>query len=70
MSQKIIIMVDGVKREFSPPFEICVSSAIAKALRVALRQADHDEFTYGWITVPAEADAVPGPPLKWRDQAK
>lgn len=70
MNQKIIIMVDGVKREFSPPFEICLSRDMAKALRVALRQADHDEFEYGWIMVPGEAAKVDGPPVKWRDQAR
>lgn len=69
-TQKVVISVDGVKREISPPFQMCLSRDMARALRAALRQADHDDFTYGWITVPAEPSADGGPPLPWRDPAR
>lgn len=67
---KLIIAKDGIKREIEGPFDLCLSREVARWLRDQLRQADHDEFHYGWVKVseePPYQGAVNSPPKPWRE---
>jgi len=67
---RIIIAKDGIKRELTFPFEICLSKAAAHWLRDQLKQMDHDEGCYGWITISSRCGSqglANTPPLKWTD---
>lgn len=70
---RIVIAKNGIKREITFPFELCLSRDAARWLREQLRQIDCDESTYGWITIahPVEMQGMPNTqPLRWTDGAK
>lgn len=70
---KITIAKDGVKRTLTLPLEICLSKDTARHIRDALKQADHDEFAYGWIKIavePPDQGQANTPPLDWNEAAK
>ncbi len=65
---RIVIAKNGIKREIAFPFELCLSREAAQWLRDQLKQMDHDEATYGWITIAHPVDmqgAVNCLPLRW-----
>ena len=65
-----VIVKDGIKREIAFPFELCLSRDAARWLRDQLKQMDHDEATYGWVTIahPVEMQGSPNSqPLRWED---
>jgi hypothetical protein len=67
---RILIAKGGKKREISFPFELCLSRAAARWLRDQLKQMDHDESPYGWITIAHPVDMQGQPntqPSRWED---
>jgi hypothetical protein len=69
-NDRIIIAKDAIKRELSFPFELCLSREAARWLRDQLKQADCEEWSYGWITValPVDMQGTPSTqPLRWGD---
>lgn len=68
---KFILDVNGVKRAFeAPAFTICASRRDMLWLRQALKAAEHDEFSYGWIDVHEPAPVTTNtPPITWEQPA-
>jgi len=70
---RIIIAKDGIKREIVFPFEICLSRDAARWLRDQLKQMDHDETSYGWITIAHPVDSqgkANSRPLRWDERPR
>ena len=70
---RIVIAKDGIKREITFPFELCLDRETARWLREQLKQADHDEGGYGWITIAHPVDfqgSVNSQPMRWTDDDK
>lgn len=72
-ADRIIIAKDGIKREITFPFEMCLSREAARWLREQLKQMDHDEATYGWITIGHPVDSqgkANTRPLRWTEMGE
>ena len=72
LDDKIIIAKDGVKRELTLPLDICLSRKMARHLLECLRQADHDDFQCGWITIfpdPPSQTRPETPTFSWKEGA-
>jgi hypothetical protein len=69
-NHRIVIAKGTIKREIEFPFELCLSREAARWLRDQLKQADIEEWNYGWITIAHPVDMQGKPstqPLPWED---
>ena len=70
---KIVIMSEGVKREISGAFDVCMSRADMEALCQQLDvQLKKEDWTLGWLTIwPRPVRDINGtPPLNWKASAR
>lgn len=66
---KVVIDYDGVKREISGPFQICIGPDEAEALRQAILEFLDRGGTFGWVTVYVRPPSTTNTaPIGWKDK--